>query len=169
MQSQSALIAMSRSATQQAAGHRHSNKTAPASQPQPQPADAAAPVSFSVRNYGFRTVTIGGTACPPFSTTTVVAPANTTQSIMSSDTEAAVTEIDIGTRSIVGPATLRDNTFSQSGMRPLSLVVRNDAGTYLVRVWDAILGVPWFCVVGTLVSLAAIALVVVLVMRSRRR
>jgi len=169
MQSHRSLIATSQFATAQAAG------LAPLLQPHNTPpqmlvsssADQGPElpdVTFRVRNYGFRKVWVGKTECPAFSTTAVTAPARSKQ-VMRCEKHPVIVTLRVGDAGIAGPGSLRVNSMKQAKGALWSHVVRNDAGSDVVKVWDALFGIPWFCIAGSLLVIALVVAVIAAIAR----
>lgn len=187
MQSQESLIATARFATEQAAG------LAPLQLPHNLPLEAldnAArvyrtgsstsgadittkllpnTVAINVRNFGLGSVWVGAAKCPAFATTTVDALINTTLPVIGSDQKTQISSIDIGDTGITGPSEIRLHSMTQAYDKAWSQVVRNNAGSNTVRVWNAFYGVPWHCIASTIVAIALITVVCVLIVRAARR
>jgi hypothetical protein len=187
MQSQESLIATARFATEQAAG------LAPLQLPHNMPLEALDDaarayrtgsstsgadittkllpntVTISVRNFGLGSVWVGAAKCPPFATTQVDALVNSTLPIIGSDQKTQISSVDVGNTSITGPSEIRLHSMTQAYGKAWSQVVRNNAGSNTLRVWNAFYGVPWHCIASTTVAIALIAVICVLIVRAARR
>jgi hypothetical protein len=130
------------------------------------------PTSIRVRNYGFRSVYVGATKCPPFATTTVKAAAGSQLAVKTgSATAPTLTSLRLATDpkdfiSSSAPVSVGDNSMKQGSGKMWAQIVRNSAGSDVLKVWDAILGVPWFCVAGSLLTIIVVVVVAVAIGRS---
>lgn len=126
-----------------------------------------------VRNYGFRSVTANGVVCKPFSTTSVLSqPLSGALPISDSDGKLiANVTVNVATGAPTGPASLATSSTVQGKGKACAHVVRNslDGKSNLIKVWDAVYGIPWFCIAGSVVLLAIFAVILAIIIKAARR
>jgi len=123
----------------------------------PVPPPIAVMRPMQIRNYGFRSVVANGTACKPFSTTTIQVPLPSIVVVGNQTVHVALMD---DAAHVVGKSSMFSNSMTQGKGVAWKQIVRSTPHTSLIKVWDAVYGMPWFCIAGSIMALVIIATII---------